>query len=427
MEPLPLTRAEFLRLVALTALAVPPLRLGARGRGQVRDPGARASTDEMARVIATYDGQGLHRTGTDVDRASGEWLLEEARRRGATVSLETFTLQRFDPVVAALRVGDRRIDGLPLFDGGTTEPAGISGRLGDDASGAPLVLTRLDAPGISTEGRALEPLRRAEHVRGIVAVTAGTQPGLSPSNAARFTSPYGAPVLQVGSEHETWLRERAAAAAEATLIVQVTRTAATATNVVAFVEGRDTTLEPLYVITPRSGWWRCASERGGGIACWLEVMAALGAAAPSRRAVFIASSGHELGHLGLDAAIAARPGSVPGAAAWMHLGANIGAAGGRSRLQTSDDAIEALAVSAFDRAGAVVAERVARGTVPAGEARNIHVGGGRYISLLGSGPYFHNIADRWPVAVDVDAVARFARALAACAVRLASGTQGRGA
>jgi hypothetical protein len=56
--------------------------------------------------------------------------------------------------------------------------------------------------------------------------------------------------------------------------------------------------------------------------------------------------------------------------------------------------------------------------VPAGEARNIHVGGGRYASLLGSGPYFHSLADRWPVAVDVPAIGRYAAAVADLALTL---------
>jgi hypothetical protein len=67
-----------------------------------------------------------------------------------------------------------------------------------------------------------------------------------------------------------------------------------------------------------------------------------------------------------------------------------------------------------------VRQRVPRGTRPGGEARNIHDGGGRYVSLLGSGPYFHNVADRWPVAVDVAAVSRFSEAFASLAVSLAN-------
>ena len=55
---------------------------------------------------------------------------------------------------------------------------------------------------------------------------------------------------------------------------------------------------------------------------------------------------------------------------------------------------------------------------PGGEARAIHDGGGRYISLLGANGLFHHPHDRWPGAVDVDRVARFAEAFVQIARRL---------
>ena len=53
-------------------------------------------------------------------------------------------------------------------------------------------------------------------------------------------------------------------------------------------------------------------------------------------------------------------------------------------------------MNALRAAGARIDAEVPRGTVPSGEARNIHVGGGRYVSLLGGSPYFHNPMDLWP-------------------------------
>src|SRR5205085_9900985 len=99
-------------------------------------------------------------------------------------------------------------------------------------------------------------------------------------------------------------------------------------NGVAAGPGTNKGAAPLVVMTPRSGWWNCASERGGGLACWLEIMRAARDAAPARDILFVASSGHELGHLGLDSFIERRPGLVSAARTWIHLGANIGAAHG---------------------------------------------------------------------------------------------------
>ena len=60
--------------------------------------------------------------------------------------------------------------------------------------------------------------------------------------------------------------------ADVHVIASVRRTAVEAFNVVTTLAGANRSLPPLVVMTPRSGWWTCASERGGGIACWLELM-----------------------------------------------------------------------------------------------------------------------------------------------------------
>ena len=412
-----LSRGEFLRLTAsslFAGLAAPPV-----AAPQVSDAQANIAA-RVSRIIAEYDGQGLHRTATDTDNRSGEWLLEQARQAGAAATLEPFDLDRVDVRAAYLESDGRRIEGLPFFDGTFTDEGGVLARIGPPDAAQPLALVTLTAAAISTEGQSLAELRRSGRFRGIVAVTNGAHAGLSPSNAATFASPYGAPVLQVGSEDATWLDEQSRLQHDVRFVAHAVRMRARGSNVVAAVAGRQPDLAPVVVMTPRSGWWHCAGERGGGIACWLEIIRAVGAASGDRPLLCVASSGHELGHFGLDRFIERRPGLIKDAAAWIHLGADIGAAGGAARLQASDDPIEAIANASLARANAVVAQRVARGTVPGGEARNIHVGGGRYVSLLSGSPFFHSLADRWPEAVNVPAVARFAAAFADVATTLAA-------
>jgi len=407
-------RKEFLKVGAAASAGwlLPPLHAIA---GQAPSD----ARGRISRIIQDYDAQGIHRTGTDVDDVSGAWLQEQARAAGAIAALERFRLARVDVQACTVAVGGRTIAGLPLFDGGFTRPEGVSGRLGLGDANAEIALVDLDGPAITSEGQSLDALRRGGRHRAVVGITGGGQPGLTPMNAARFAEPYGVPVIQVGSTDAGWLHEAAGRGDRATVVAHAVRVADTAGNVTATVRGRAADLPPVVVVTPRSGWWHCASERGGGLACWLEAIRAAAAARPSRSIEFVASSGHELGHLGLDAFIAERRSLVKTAAAWVHLGANIGAAGGRMRLQASDDQMEERASASLARAGTSIAERVPRGTVPAGEARNIHVGGGRYVSLLGSGPYFHSLADRWPDVIDVPAIAKYAAAVADLAVTLA--------
>jgi len=47
-----------------------------------------------------------------------------------------------------------------------------------------------------------------------------------------------------------------------------------------------------------------------------------------------------------------------------------------------------------------------------GETGTVQRGGGRFVTLACASQVYHNVADRWPEAVDVSLLARYARALA---------------
>jgi hypothetical protein len=370
-------------------------------------------------VIHAYEQQGFHRTGTDVDRLSGDWLADAVRAAGLEPMREEFRLSRVDPVSASLVVNDRTIEGLPLFDGAFTAPAGIGGALGILDSDASIGLAEIAPNGAETG--TLGDARRQNRHRAIVAMTRGGRPGLCPSNAESFSRPFGPPVLQVAGDEAAFLADCARRGANALLTAHAERTQAQAFNIVAVASGTDKNAAPVVVMTPRSGWWWCASERGGGLACWLEIMRAMRDAKPVRDVLFLASSGHELGHLGLDSFIGRRPGLVSGAKAWIHLGANIGAAQGPgNNLQASDDEMEKMMAEAMVHVGLRIDRHLPRGAVPRGEAENVHRGGGRYMSIIGNNDIFHNKSDRGPDVVDLQAIERFARAFAMVATSLAS-------
>lgn len=411
-----ISRKAFLRIAATAA---PGFLLSRELAAQ--DGSAALRRERIADVFRMYHLLGSHRTATGPDHETAEWLLGEVSKRGAEESPREFALERVDLRAAFLEADGTRREALPFFDGGFTTAEGVRGKIGRENSGAPIVYVTLDQAAISSEGRSLAALRRNPAVKAIVALTEGGNPGLCPSNAVDFLKPYGVPVLQVSSTAREWLDSLVQAGTDVRVVADVGRTKTTATNVLATVRGRRPELPPVIVMTPRSGWYQCVSERGGGLACWLEIMKAVADVRPDRTVRFIASSGHELGHLGLDRFLEEEAGLIKSAAAWVHLGANIGAADGRTRLQASSDEIESIGMSAMQAAGARIDARVPRGTVPSGEARNIHVGGGRYVSLLGSGPWFHNPFDLWPQAVDLDAVITYATATTELTLALARG------
>jgi hypothetical protein len=275
------------------------------------------------------------------------------------------------------------------------------------------------APNAAAAGP-LGDARRASRHRAIVCVTRGGRPGLCPSNADAFLNPFGPPVLQVSSEEGAFLEESARQGTTGHLVAHVERVPAEALNVTTVLAGSDRALPPLVVMTPRSGWWRCASERGGGIACWLELMRALKTAPVARDVLFVASSGHELGHLGINAFVARRSGIVSRSAGWMHFGANIGAAQDPGNtVQASDDEFEKVLTDAMTPEGLAITRRIPRGTVPGGEAEVVHRGGGRYVSVIGRNALFHNPDDAGSQAIDPHVIDRFADVFAGVAVTLA--------
>jgi len=420
-----LTRRQFLNLAAQASADFVLLSsIGFARRVIALDQRHVAGTpsleERIAQVIKEYDSQGNHRTGTETDVRSARWLAHRLERLGLRASLEPFRLRRVNPRLCFLRSGERRIDGLPLFDASFTGADGLVGRLGHAGENTDFGLIVADETAVKAEGQPFVDLRRSGRHKAFVIAAQMLRAGLSPINARHFAQQFGPPVLQVSSDEIEWLNALAAQRQEIRLVVHATRTFEEAYNVVARIRGNDPRLLPLVVMTPRSGWWTCAAERASGIACWLETARALRQRRLARSVVFVATSGHELGHMGLEAFLARRPELQKGAFAWLHFGAGIGAAQSTgSLLQSSDDELEELAVVAMTRAGTKVDRMRPRDSMPTGEVRNVRERGGRYLSLQQTTAYFHNAADRWPASVDIAAVARYATAFADLAAVLA--------
>ncbi len=372
-------------------------------------------SQRIARIIGEYDAQGWHRTGTTVDHESAQWLADLVSETGARVSLEPFELSRIDPGECYLEIDGERIQGLPMFDGAFTGAEGIRGRLGPVGSPAEIGIGGVSLAG--GEDEALTASRRSGKHMGLVAITVGGRPGLMPSNAPQFLSPFGCPVLQVGSEAQVFLNEHIERSSEARLVAAVTRSPAESFNVVGLIEGQDRGLPPLIVMTPRSGWWNCASERGGGLACWLEVMRAVHNTEPRRDVVFVATSGHEVGLYGIHAFLESRQDLVRNAYAWIHFGANVGAVQGPiASYAATDELLADRTKSALDKAGIAHAERGARFPSESGVVMGQ---GGTVVALVASGnAVFHLESDRWPETVEVYAVAGYANAFADLVVQL---------
>src|SRR5215469_1551155 len=382
-----------------------------------------AFDEGKARTVAwltAWDSQASHRTGASGDEAGAVWLAREAASFGIEVTTETFELDRLDPVTCYLELDGERISAVPAFDAPPTGADGVTGTLSLNDHDNAILVAELSPRSVYTGE--YEGLRRNAAHRALVIVCSGARPGMGLLNAEGFRHPYGAPTIHVSSEASATVLASAARAAPARVVAESQYVRVAARNVVITLRGYRRFSPPVVVMTPRSSWWQSTAERGGGLVCWLEALRALIAAPPACDVIFTANSGHELGHLGLDAFMARRPGwerpTSEGGATWVHFGANLGAAAGELYLQSASDELRPLAETELGRAGQTPDVVAPKTLVPSGETRDIHRAGGRYLTLVGSNPLFHLPEDRWPHAVDTDAVTRIAAAAAALVVKL---------
>jgi len=358
------------------------------------------SAEACSEVIRVFDSQGWHRTATEVDLQSGRWLVDTLSMMGVEARAVPFPFSRIDASECVVSAGDFRGAAVQTMDSSLPPPnTTIRGVFGPGS----IDLVRVQSHGVAAE---LDGIRRSD-CKAIVAAVAGYPGGTTLLNAWGYDKPDGVPVLQV--PETAW--EALVAAREAGAPVEVrcggTRTATTGVNALAVVPGKRRSLPPVVVLTPRSGWWHCAGERGGGLAIWLEVARTADQLGLDRDLVFLATTGHELGFLGIKRYFDSDSDLARRAFAWIHLGANIGAAGAQLMIRASDQALLTVARELAPTFGAISPSPLFATTDrPVGEAGEVLVRGGRFISLVGANaPLFHSTLDRWPGAVDFGVVA----------------------
>jgi hypothetical protein len=405
------TRREIMKRAAAM-----PLVLSARAAFAAEE----SVQDRIARTIKEYSEQGIHRSGTEGDLENAAWLSERIRSLGLGPELDTFPFKRVRPLECSLAIEGKTVKTIPLYDCTYTGGDGISGRLGEIGSDADIGVVSAFPMASSPGGQLLDKARREDQHKAIIVLTdEGMPPGIAITNAEDFLSPFGPPTVQASSADALWIRSAVAAGAEARVVAQCDRVDAKGVNVGTTIRGGNPNLAPLVVMTPRSGWWPCASERGGGVAAWLEMMRAVSRAGAARDVIFTANTGHELGHIGLAHYLGSRESLIKDAHIWIHLGANFAAAVSPGvGVQSSDEEARELMFAVLSEKDLKPDAEIEPGRRPLGEARNIYDGSGRYISVLGRNGLFHHPSDIWPDSVDLKKTTRWVAAFSEIGLRL---------
>jgi hypothetical protein len=408
-------------VAAVLALAAPPAASA--------DPlSARSLFGDITRYASLAPD---HLTGSPDEARTQDWVSSQLARAGLEPGSDSYTFLRFTPQTVSLSVDGKPVGSLaPRFYSGATPAGGDSaplvyaglGTAQEDArAGVAGKLEVIDVPMVDD---AVAPsldtaftAAKAAGAVGLIAVTRGAQDYPVQEDIDSRQGMQGLPTVFVGKRTGAGVIAAAQAGQRGTLTLTANVGSGCDRDVYGLLPGADPT-RFLIVGTPTSGFDAAAAERGSGVAIFLGLARHYAALARDRRPytmIFVATSGHETGFLGLPLFMQTHPQWFAGAQAYVHLGASIGAAqlaeapdgsvvrfpaGDATRLfyVSENPLLEPGVQAAFARTATLTGS-----SSPAvrnvGEQAYAYHAGVPIVSISGGSYYFHTPGDR-PTGVD---------------------------
>ena len=368
------------------------------------------SAVSLMKTVRNYAAQPNHLTGTVREKVEQARIAQDLRADGLKVQTQSYTYPGFLAKKVGLSVDGAKVSSgsvIPLNYSGTTGSTGVSGLLFDGGTGdfypadvadKIVVLAPTKSEPIDVGSSIASAV--AGHALGLVIVTngPGDDPVWSDTDARYGTG--SLPVLEVGKQTGAKLLASADQEDSAALTLTASTRRECSTDVYGTLPGQDTSRRVI-VGTPTSSMVPSASERGSGIAILLGLARHYAQQPVSKRPenlVFVATSGHERGFLGLPALITAQPSLFSGADAYVHLGASLGVAGPNGKpastglLTYSDNPLLSFVPGAFRAAGELPPTSPLK-TVIAGEGAYAYKDGVPTVSFSGGSPVFHTRDD----------------------------------
>ncbi|MED5549075.1 MAG: hypothetical protein VX529_06910 [Pseudomonadota bacterium] len=321
------TRRGFLAASAATPLIASAPAASASDSGDAHD--------SIARDLQRYIGFGNKQSGGPGDEACGAWLEEELEAISFRTQRQSFAAPWFTPDTSEIVAGGERAALWPQPIVQTTPPDGLTaplirvdshGRADGPLAGATALVDLAHArwssmfwPGVAG------PVRAAfdQGALACVIITNGPSGKIIALNTDGRAPLYDRPIALMAPDDAAPFLAAAQSSQPARLTITGQGGRRPAFNLVGTLDrnrGRW-----LVVSTPRSGWFTCAGERGGGIAAWLHMARWASRHAPDFDLAFVCNSGHEYQYLGAEELlhnVAPPPGET---AFWLHLGANLAA------------------------------------------------------------------------------------------------------
>lgn len=292
--------------------------------------------DQRASIAADlekYIGFGSKQAGGAGDNGCGEWLASELAGLGFRVERQDVAVPYFEPERAELVYGAAKAAVWPQPIVRQTGPDGVTGplvridanRQADGPLAGAIALVELPFGRWSTA--LAKPIREpiaaafASGASAVVVITNGPTGKVIALNADGREPMFPGPVALLAPEDAKPFLAAAMRKDAATLVVTGKAGGRPAFNFIARIDrGRK---KWLVVSTPRSGWYGCAGERGGGVAAWLHIARWASKAVTDHDLAFVCNTGHEYENLGAAEALKATAPPPKDTRFWLHLGANV--------------------------------------------------------------------------------------------------------
>lgn len=335
---------------------------------------------QLYEIVETYERLGVHRAGTDVDRATVEWVEQMLAAQGLATTRVDVPFERY-ATSARLEADGAEVDCDPLFYEwvGSVDTTAVDVEL----------LAPKEAGGRTNS---LDEATGADRDADALVIATGHPDGsLIGINRVAEVQDGRPTVLVAGRDHD-----RLAAADEVRLKLDANLESATTTNLEA---RNDLDGAPLLITTPLTGWFTCAGERGTGLA----VAMALVERFADRPLLVLATGAHELDYFGVRQWVASTP-ERPRAI--IHVGASVAV---EDPVDGSERGLVSTRLAMTDASGDT-AERIGAALAPAtfmyrpetegwlGESEVFCAMDIPMLSFTGSGRSFHTPED---IAADV--------------------------
>ena len=296
------------RRIVLMGVGAGGLAAGAAAAAPASRPGsAEDPAEDQARLHAMlerYDGFGSKASGGPGDEACGAWLEETLTGWGYACRRQPFNVPWFEARQAALTSGDATAPVIPQAIVVTTGATGVTAPLrlasghGDLTGAIAMLVLPYKRWAALADPQVAKPLADA-FARGAVAailVTAGPTGEAVALNVTTHKPGFERPVAILAPRDAKAFIAAAELGRPGTLVVDGQGGQRNAFNLIARLDRK--AARTLILSTPRSGWFRCAAERGSGLAVWLSLARWLARGQQGVNIELLATSGHEYEYLG---------------------------------------------------------------------------------------------------------------------------------